>query len=271
MYQYCLRRNIKKAEALQNEQILKNLISFISILKNNPKVEAISLEAKSVESLVIKNKFRSIKLNFIYAYREILNFLESNYTDIDDESIVLDVCCGLGFFTKQLGEIYPRVKGIDLNESFLEFAVENSINNNNHKIEYSIHDINNSLPSYKYYLICSIFGINAAVNPINVVTDFIKNNPRYIILFDGNSNSVYRYFNKIFSLKLSIGVDFNSIITLLEYNNFKIIVEKNVHTLPSSLIDQKGIGSFFEELSIFLRKFNIFSASKLIIARNMSM
>jgi len=244
-----------------NEQILPSLVNYVERVRHNPPIAESCLRARSVESLVLRNKIKSTSFNFIYGYQEILNFFRSADL-IKTNHIVLDVCCGLGFFTNVLSQSYPKVKGIDLNEYYLKFAEENNLTNG-HKAEFGVHNINFPLPADNYHIILSIFGISIAEKPIGVVIDFIKNKPEYIVLFDGNASSAYRFFYRRRS-----GIDFDSIEKTLSKNNYKILLHKNVHTVPSFLIDLNYIGPFFKLLSSMMRNFDMFSGSRLIIARN---
>lgn len=75
---------------MYENEILKNLIKFVDKIKEEPTIVGDSLNSKSVESLVLKNKYKSIKLNFIDTYQEIFNYFENEVEKND--SIFIDVC-----------------------------------------------------------------------------------------------------------------------------------------------------------------------------------
>jgi 2-polyprenyl-3-methyl-5-hydroxy-6-metoxy-1,4-benzoquinol methylase len=79
---------------------------------------------------IAEERFKDLKNNLDVSYNEILKPELLKVLERCDLSIVLDVGCGVGVFTEELGRISKEVIGIDISNKSIEIAKVNSTHSN---------------------------------------------------------------------------------------------------------------------------------------------
>lgn len=172
------------------------------------------------------NNFISLGTHYI------LKFLAIKELDIKPRTLVLDLCCGTGDFTKIISIVYPRAKviGLDFSEKMLKIAK----NNNPNKV-FMIGDCT-ELPfsAKEFNYITMGFGLRNIEHRFKAITEayrVLEDGGKFLHLDFGKHNSA----SKIFDIIVPIAA---KILKVNEQHYRYLLSSKEEFPAPEKLIEE---------------------------------
>ncbi len=209
--------------------------------KINPDDWWISQKFNEDVSGVKNNLYKSIQENFLK------EFFQSRFSE---KNTVLDLGCGVGYYSKLMAKTKAKVLGIDPNEQFIEIA-----NKNNFDVEFKVSEIGNvnSLDWIEKESIDFVFMSDA------LLFYFVPPNPKQKYEIQNLLSSIKRILKKngrlfslephgLFFLRPWLGEVENPFTIITEYNTKRFNITPNLSQMIKSFLDGGFIIRDFKEL-----------------------
>jgi SAM-dependent methyltransferase len=209
--------------------------------KINPDDWWISQKFNKDISGVKNNLYKSIQENFLK------EFFQSRFSE---KNTVLDLGCGVGYYSKLMAKTKAKVLGIDPNEQFIDIA-----NKNNFDVEFKVSEIGNvnSLDWIEKESIDFVFMSDA------LLFYFVPPNPKQKYEIQNLLSSIKRILKKngrlfslephgLFFLRPWLGEVENPFTIITEYNTKKFDITPNLSQMIKSFLDGGFIIRDFKEL-----------------------
>lgn len=209
--------------------------------KINPDDWWISQKFNEDISDVKNNLYKSIQENFLK------EFFQSRFSE---KNTVLDLGCGVGYYSKLIAKTKAKVLGIDPNEQFIEIA-----NKNNFDVEFKVSEIGNvnSLDWIEKESIDFVFMSDA------LLFYFVPPNPKQKYEIQNLLSSIKRILKKngrlfslephgLFFLRPWLGEVENPFTIITEYNTKRFDITPNLSQMIKSFLDGGFIIRDFKEL-----------------------
>lgn len=211
----------------------------------------------------VKQKFtydkKSIKDNLYKAIQE--NFLKSFFSRrFKSEHSIIDLGCGIGLYTKMMGETGANVLGIDPNEKYIEFAKKENRNNVNFRISKigmpgSLDWIDSNSVDFIFMSDALLFYFVSPDPQEELNLDDLFSDIRRILKPNGRFFSMEPH--GMFFLKPWLGENERPFTIFSEYRNKKFGIVPNISEALKSFIDGGFFIRGFEEIYVdekFLNK-----------------